>query len=250
MNLPSRCHSAKAFAVFGALMHLVGCAAQPPPAAERGIPLVRLGFSIQAGAFAELDNAIRLTETLQAEGLDATFFKAADGLYKVRFGDFTSAAAARRRGEALQRQRIVADYYIVMPNPCLQSPCDSDFLREQIVETAESFLGVPYRWGGDSSLQGFDCSGLTMAVYRLHGLELPRTSKAQFGSGAPVTRRRLAKGDLVFFAVYQKSSVSHVGLYVGDGRFIHAPGRGKAIRIDQLSHPFYDRHFVGGRTYL
>jgi cell wall-associated NlpC family hydrolase len=123
-------------------------------------------------------------------------------------------------------------------------------LRTGIVETAESFVGLPYRWGGSSAEEGFDCSGLTMAVYQLNGLNLPRMSGDQFRAGTAVPREGLSEGDLVFFAISGGQKVSHVGIYVGDGRFIHSPGRGKAVRVDSLSDGYYDARYMGGKTYL
>src|SRR5262249_18414816 len=91
---------------------------------------------------------------------------------------------------------------------------------EQAVDYAKRFLGVPYRWGG-SSPGGFDCSGLVRYVYRRFGIELPHSSYADFDLGRGVGRWALKPGDLVFF-----SGLGHVGMYVGHGRFIHAPSSG------------------------
>jgi cell wall-associated NlpC family hydrolase len=123
-------------------------------------------------------------------------------------------------------------------------------VRNEIVETAEGFIGLPYQWGGSSAEEGFDCSGLTMAVYQLNGLNLPRSSRDQFSIGAPVDRSELANGDLVFFAIKGGGKVSHVGVYAGDERFIHAPGRGKTVRVDSLLDRYYLTRYVGARKYL
>jgi cell wall-associated NlpC family hydrolase len=124
------------------------------------------------------------------------------------------------------------------------------YLRNEIVTTAQTFIGVPYRWGGVSPEHGFDCSGLSMAVYHLNGLNLPRSSEAQWEAGSPVNRSRLSKGDLVFFATSGRGKISHVGIYVGENTFIHAPGRNKRIRLDSLSKRYFRRRYVGARTYL
>ena len=100
------------------------------------------------------------------------------------------------------------------------------YLREELVRSARSFLGVPYLWGGASLDTGFDCSGLTMTVYQLCGLDLPRTSREQYLAGNPVELSTLEKGDLVFFAP-GGDKISHVGIYAGNGQFIHAPEKGK-----------------------
>jgi len=96
------------------------------------------------------------------------------------------------------------------------------------VAYAKRFIGVPYRWGG-SSPSGFDCSGLVRYVYRRFGIDLPHSSYADFGLGRRVGRWALKPGDVVFF-----SGLGHVGLYVGQGRFIHAPHSGTRVQISRL----------------
>jgi cell wall-associated NlpC family hydrolase len=109
-------------------------------------------------------------------------------------------------------------------------------------------LGVPYLWGGTTA-RGFDCSGLALAVYRLNGLQLPRNTRDQFEAGEAVAEGKLRPGDLVFFATSGTGEVSHVGIYTGEARFIHAPSRGRRITRDRLDDPYYRERFVGGRTY-
>ena len=236
----------------------VGCRGKPAvvPSTRPTVPhraLARIGYTIQVGAFSDLNNAVRLTQTLQDRGLNAYHFVHKTGLYKVRFGDFPSRESARGRAENLLALGIIDEYYIVGPGD-YPKPTDrknaTSYLRNEIVSTAKSFIGVPYRWGGASPEYGFDCSGLSMAVYHLNGLNLPRSSKAQWGAGAPVNRSQLSKGDLVFFATFGGRKVSHVGLYVGEGKFIHAPGRNRRIRFDSLSNRYFGRRYVGARTYL
>ena len=205
------------------------------------------------GAFASAENAVRLAESLEAQGLNASYFLHKEGLYKVRFGDFPTKDEARERAEKLVAAGIIDIYYIVSPEDYAAAKAriyGDSVLRTGIVETAETFLGLPYRWGGTSAEGGFDCSGLTMVVYQLNGLNLPRTSRDQFRAGTGVAREGLDKGDLVFFAISGTGKISHVGIYVGDGRFIHSPGKGKVVRIDSLSDGYYDARFMGARTYL
>jgi cell wall-associated NlpC family hydrolase len=89
-----------------------------------------------------------------------------------------------------------------------------------------------------------------MTVYRLNGLNLPRSSREQYRTGTPVPRNRLQPGDLVFFDTSGRGTVSHVGLYAGSGRFIHAPKSGGTIRSEQLQNPYFKRRYVGARDYL
>jgi cell wall-associated NlpC family hydrolase len=107
------------------------------------------------------------------------------------------------------------------------------------VAYAKRFLGVPYQWGG-SSPGGFDCSGLVRYVYRRFGVDLPHSSYADFNLGRRVGRWALKPGDLVFF-----SGLGHVGMYVGHGRFIHAPHTGTRVQISSLAA--YGGSYVGAR---
>jgi cell wall-associated NlpC family hydrolase len=107
---------------------------------------------------------------------------------------------------------------------------------------ARHFIGVPYRYGGASPRGGFDCSGFVSYVYRHFGVALPHYTFSQFGLGHRVSRRALAPGDLVFF-----DGLNHVGLYVGHGRFIHAPHTGARVRIERLR---YGGRFSGARRLL
>ena len=215
--------------------------------------LARMGYSIQVGAFSNLGNAIRLAESLERWGLNAYYFRHKSGLYKVRFGDYSSRGAARGKADRLKKAGVVHKYYIVSPEDyalAKERTYGRAYFRNELVETAESFIGLPYRWGGSSAETGFDCSGLTMAVYHLNGLNLPRSSRAQYSVGNPVQRSALDRGDLVFFATSGGRRISHVGVYAGDESFIHAPGKGKTIRVDSLSNRYYAARYMGARTYL
>jgi hypothetical protein len=216
--------------------------------------IARLGYSIQVGAFANLDNAVRLSKALERSGLDAYYFVHKTGLYKVRFGDFPTKEAARRKAESVRAAGIIETYYLVKPTEYAvvkqRKYGGRSYLRNEIVGTAKRFIGTPYRWGGTSAHKGFDCSGLTMVVYQLNGLKLPRSSREQYKWGTPIRRNELLHGDLVFFATSRGRRVSHVGIYVGKGRFIHAPGRGKKIRTELLKNRYFSARYVGARTYL
>lgn len=117
---------------------------------------------------------------------------------------------------------------------------------ESIVRVASRFKGVRYRWGG-SSRSGFDCSGFTRYVFRQRaGVELPHSASAQFRRGAPVSRNHLKPGDLVFFQTYRRGA-SHVGIYIGNGKFIHASSAGGRVRVDSLNDGYYRQRYVGAR---
>lgn len=219
--------------------------------------LPRLGYTLQAGAFAKVENAARFSESLQAQGLEAAYYASGDGLYRVRFGDFATKERARTRGEALKSAGTLEAFWVVAPDgsapaaagPARLRPTDERGLRANLVDSARGYLGVPYLFGGTTE-RGFDCSGLTGAVYRLNGMQLPRSSQAQFEAGSPVDLDQARAGDLLFFATGSGGRVSHVGLYLGQGAFIHAPRSGQSIRQDDLSDRYYRKAFVGARAYL
>jgi len=236
--------------VFILLFLLAGCGGSSTvPSAYKPYTATRFlaptHFTVQVGAFSNQSNALRLTNTLQRQGLNAYHFIHKSGIYKVRFGNFSTKNAARKKAENLKSSGIIDTFYIVSP----QHLRNENSIRRSIVKTAENFIGIPYRWGGSSS-QGFDCSGLTMTVYRLNGLNLPRSSRQQWKVGKPVLRSQLSKGDLVFFATSGWKKISHVGIYKGNNKFIHASGTGKKIRIDSLSGKYYRSRYVGARKYL
>ncbi|QOX79693.1 C40 family peptidase [Trichlorobacter lovleyi] len=115
--------------------------------------------------------------------------------------------------------------------------------------TAERFVGIPYQWGGTTVVDGMDCSGFTKAVYNLCGVNIPRTSREQYKAGNPVSKSELRDGDLVFFGA-SESSITHVGIYVGNGKFVHAPRRGEEIKTASVDESYFERRFVGARRYI
>lgn len=120
-------------------------------------------------------------------------------------------------------------------------------LQSGIVATAKRYLGAPYLWGGQSPA-GFDCSGFSSYVFAKNGLTLPRVSADQFKAGTPVAKSRLEAGDLVFFSTY-KPGPSHLGIYLGDGQFIHASSS-KGVIISALSNTYWSGRYVGARSYF
>ena len=232
--------------------HNSSVALEARPQSEQ-FTISKTGYVIQVGAFRKLDNAVRLTLSLNAKNLDAYYFKHESGLYKVRFGNYLSQGPAEENAERLKQAGFIQEYFVVSPESYAISQSRQSGIasvRDEIVTRAYSFLGMPYRWGGYSAEKGFDCSGLTMAVYDLVGLHLPRTSLAQFRSGIPVSKENLERGDLVFFLGQNRNRISHVGIYTGDGNFIHAPGKNKIIRVESLSSRYFQNRFAGARTYL
>lgn len=226
---------------------------EAPDDQQQDAPLQKMGYSIQVGAFSNLDNAVRLEQVLESRGIDAYYFRHESGLYKVRFGNHATYKPARSEAERLQAQGLIDTFFIVFPEDYsaaqIKKTGKGD-LRSELVKTARRFIGIPYRWGGTTAKNGFDCSGLTMVSYRLNGLNLPRVSRSQYKAGRWVAKSKLRPGDLVFFATKGGKRVTHVGMYAGNGEFIHAPRTGKNVRIEKLSNKFFAKTYVGGRTYL
>jgi cell wall-associated NlpC family hydrolase len=117
-----------------------------------------------------------------------------------------------------------------------------------VVETARQQVGVPYRYGGESP-RGFDCSGLVHYAYLSAGIEVPRTTVEQLRGARRIPLAELRPGDVLFFRV-APPKISHVGLYVGDGRFVHAPSSGRQVSYASLDDQYWSRHIVAaGRFY-
>jgi len=220
-----------------------------PPAAGPAL----LGFTIQTGAFSNMDNAIRMTDALNKRGYEAFYFVHESGLFKVRMGNFSTRQKADLSAKKLLNKNVISEYYIVQPRgypSAERRVLNERSLRERLVAAARNYINYPYTWGGESPEEGFDCSGLVLAVYHLNGFSVPRTSLEQYRSGKLIQKNRLQIGDLVFFKTVPGRTVSHVGIYAGNDFFIHAPGRNKTIRMDSLSSSFYKERYVGARTYF
>ena len=119
-----------------------------------------------------------------------------------------------------------------------------------LVVNALSFLGVKYRYGGDSARSGFDCSGFVRYVYEeTLGTVLPHNAAQQARQGEKITESQLKPGDLVFFNTLRRA-FSHVGIYIGNGQFIHAPRSGQTIRVENLDSPYWAKRFDGARRIM
>lgn len=120
----------------------------------------------------------------------------------------------------------------------------------QLVMNAMGFLGVPYLYGGNSAETGFDCSGFVRAVYQQSlGKILPRRSHEQAAATRVIERTELKPGDLVFFNTMRRA-FSHVGIYVGDGKFIHAPRAGAEVRVEDMRGSYWQKRFNGARRVI
>lgn len=262
---------------------------QTPTTVTYAKGISRLGYAIQMGAFSNVGNAERFTARLQDKGIEAFYFRKDNGLYAVRFGNFSTRQQARSAANRLVADRLIDSYYIAPPRevvfaaaprqtvlqssqPELRKPplrpyapplppqtepsspppagtANQHDLGYIAARTAERFIGIPYQWGGNTVVDGLDCSGFTKAVYNLCGVNIPRTSREQYRAGNAVSRDELQDGDLVFFGS-SEASINHVGIYIGNGRFVHAPRRGEEIRTAALEESYFERRFVGARRYV
>lgn len=157
----------------------------------------------------------------------------------VRIGADDAAHPHTNRAALLTRSRPAG----LLTSLDLPSLADASLEARNVLLAARGFMGTPYVWGG-ASPGGFDCSGFTRYVFGLIGVAIPRSSREQLAVGTPVptTLSVLVPGDLVFFANGPRQPISHVAIYAGQGRMIHASGRGRAVRVDDL-------HSAGGRWY-
>ena len=175
------------------------------------------------------------------------------------------AAQARRQAAAIERRQAAAARQETKPEesqesePVEEAPAPSPSPspspqpsppsspppagpgHPEVVSIALRYLGVPYRWGG-ASPSGFDCSGFTMYVYGRIGISLPHYVSWQYRYGRAVSRSQLRAGDLVFF-----NGLGHVGIYIGGGRFVHAPHTGDVVKISSINDSWYRSTWVGGR---
>jgi cell wall-associated NlpC family hydrolase len=240
-----------------------GCAAQFISVAG----VSRLGYSIQVGAFSEVKNAERLTIKLQGKGIEAFYFRKDNGVYVVRFGDYPVREKAKKAAEKLVAEKLVESYFIASPDAVFRKVSKGEASRSPekslpprktgnsadmgsvAARTAERFVGIPYRWGGENVVDGMDCSGFVRAVYNLCGVNIPRTSAEQFRIGEKVSRDNLIDGDLLFFGA-SSDSINHVGIYVGGGKFVHAPRRGDEIKVSSLDEKYFAGRFIGGKRYF
>ncbi|WP_338523013.1 C40 family peptidase [Pseudomonas batumici] len=123
---------------------------------------------------------------------------------------------------------------------------------EDVLFRALGLVGTPYRWGGNTPDSGFDCSGLISYVYRdMAGINLPRSTREMIVMRAPnVPQNALQTGDLIFFATSGGSQVSHAGIYVGEGRFVHAPATGGTVKLDSLSKAYWQHAYLNAKRVL
>jgi cell wall-associated NlpC family hydrolase len=142
-------------------------------------------------------------------------------------------AGAPREPQALER----AESAVVAPR---ETPTLS--LGGAIAELAMGMVGARYSYGGTAPAEGFDCSGLVFYTYSQAGFRVPRTSREQFRAARKITLDEAGAGDLMFFQ--DQTKLSHVGIYLGDGMFVHAPASGERVAVASIDSPYYQQHLV------
>lgn len=152
---------------------------------------------------------------------------------------------------APRRAASIAATQSALANEPARGPEGETATANDVLFRAMALVGTPYHWGGNTPAGGFDCSGLVDYIYRnATGLQLPRTSYEMADMDVRKIKRmtQLVSGDLVFFGSHGR--ISHVGVYVGKGRFVHAPNSGGTVRLDNIDGPYWRDHFEYGRRVL
>jgi len=127
----------------------------------------------------------------------------------------------------------------------------SNNLKHSVVKIARAQIGHPYKWGGSSPSDGFDCSGLVWWVYKKHGINVPRVSWQQQNAGKAVRRSEIQAGDIVFFKIPGQGKSLHTGIYSGNGySFIHSPKSGHAVREESMLKNYWRRYYIGARRVI
>lgn len=198
--------------------------AQPAPAAEDAAVYGRIiegPLNVRSGPGTGYDKCGKVNTGKTVEILETV-----DGWYRIENG------------------YVSADYVRILT----EADLSASSVANDVVELALGYVGSPYVYGG-SSPKGFDCSGFTSYIYKQFGYSINRTCSGQLDNGTPVAMSELQPGDLVIFKKYASSSkrASHVGIYIGDGQFVHASTAKVGVIVSHLSDAYYTTGFVGGR---
>jgi len=141
---------------------------------------------------------------------------------------------------------------VVVQKAVFSTPDETSPVASDVLFRALGLVGTPYRWGGNTPDSGFDCSGLIKYVYHdMAGISLPRTTREMIVMPAQtVGQDKLQTGDLLFFATNGGSQVSHAGIYVGEGRFVHAPATGGTVKLDSLGKAYWQKAYLNAKRVL
>ncbi len=235
------------------LVLLTSCGGSSVSINNKDKPLYFKPYNVQVGSFQNVNSAVNLQLKLNNINVDAYYFKGESGQYHVMFGNFFTEFQATKYARKYKKDGLYDNFTIVTPiyTPGeILSAGTKNRARRDITASAGSYIGTPYLWGGTNSSTGFDCSGLTYTVYAQNGFQLPRVAAEQFKQGNYVPRNRLREGDLVFFATSGGKKASHVGIYIGNNNFIHAPSSGKNVQTTSMDNPYFKKIYLGARSYI
>ncbi len=203
-------------------------------------------FSVaHADAFRPGDQGTQVAQ-IQGELANLGYDVSVDG----DFGPATEEAVkAFQSSVGLAADGLVGDqtYHALMGRPMPRVSRGSNYYVRRVIQTSLSYIGVPYVFGGTTP-SGFDCSGFTKYVFASAGISLPRTADVQYEVGTPVAYNDLMPGDLVFFSTYTYGA-SHVGIYLGNGRFINASSS-RGVAIDSLNSSYWGSRYIGARRVI
>jgi len=195
-------------------------------------------FATEAGVVLELGSTGASVSTLQTDLQELGYFPGNEGITQY-FGPVTSHAVISFKKDHKMgvTDRVTEKVFSVIQHIAAHAPRKASLAQSlgmRIAQKAEAYLGDPYVWGGVSP-SGFDCSGYTQYIFAQFGIALPHSADGQAQLGVPINKADLAPGDLVFFDT--GGGVSHVGIYIGDGRFINAAST--KVEIDYIDDPYY-----------
>ena len=170
----------------------------------------------------------------------------ADGTFGVATSE---AVKAFQKAQGIKADGLIgpATYSALLGKDMPEITHGASYLANTIISLAKNYMGVPYVFGGTTPY-GFDCSGYVQYVFAHAGISIPRTADVQYDFGTPISTTELVPGDLVFFETYTYGA-SHVGIYLGDGNFIHASSS-RGVTISSLSQAYYSSHYIGARRIL
>ena len=210
--------------------------------------MVLLSFSVStvnAAAYRVGDQGEEIAE-IQGKLVILGYDVMTDGAFGVAMAD---AIKEFQKSQGMKADGLIgpATYSALLGKEMPAINSGSSYISNRIISNAMDYLGVPYVFGGTSPY-GFDCSGYVQYVFANAGISLPRTADVQYEVGTPVSTTELVAGDLVFFTTYTWGA-SHVGIYLGDNKFIHASSS-RGIAVDSLGSSYWSSHYIGARRIL
>ena len=207
--------------------------------------LVFASSTAMAAEFRMGDEGAEIAE-IQGQLIELGYDIVADGAFGPAMAD---AVKAFQASHGIKADGMVGPktYAALLGRDMPEISRGSNVIARRIITGAMQYMGVPYVFGGTTPY-GFDCSGYVQYVFAQAGISLPRTADVQYEVGTPISTAELIPGDLVFFQTYTYGA-SHVGIYVGDGNFIHASSS-YGVTISSLSSAYYSSHYIGSRRIL